>query len=134
MKMTRPAVTSPNLDCPEVRAYLEGATPVSTQAPTQATEKTSEQKPVSMSPHIRTQMSEQKSKMQKSPAPKSAVKSKPNKKELIIPDSVVIDEKASGKFLVEMPKVLRQNIKQKSLDTGKSMNELILSVLNQAFG
>jgi len=109
MKMSRPTVTAPDLDSPAVQAYLEGSA-------------------TSLPPE------EQKTKKQHSPAKESAINAKANKKELIIPDSIVIDKNAIGKFLVDMPKSLRQRIKQKSLDTGKSMNELIITVLSQAFG
>ncbi len=134
MKITRPDIPNLNLDRPEVHVFLEGAAPSSVREPAQASEKMSEQKPQRISAPRSTQNTELKTKSQKSPAPKTATKPGSGKKELVMPESIVIDEKAIGKFLVDMPRVLRQKIKQKSLDTGKSMNELIITVLTQAFG
>lgn len=134
MKMTRPAVTTPNLDSTAVQAYLEGAAPSSIQMPTQAPEKILVQKPERISVSRNTQKAEPKTKLRQTPAQKSSVKALTKRKELVMPETVVIDEKAIGKFLVDMPMVLRQKIKQKSLDTGRSMNELIITVLTQAFG
>jgi predicted nucleic acid-binding Zn-ribbon protein len=134
MKMARPTVPPPNLDSPEARAFIEGAASSSSeQVPAHASEKKTMQKPANKREHRRKQNSETRNKMLLSSTKKTAAKAAANKKELVIPDSIVIDDKAVGKFLLEVPKVLRQKIKQKSLDTGKSMNELIITVLSQAF-
>jgi hypothetical protein len=66
-------------------------------------------------------------------AKKETAPAAPVRRELIIPEATVND-RAIGKFNVEMPITLRKQIKQASLNTGRSMNELIISVLDQAFG
>lgn len=42
--------------------------------------------------------------------------------------------KAVAKFLVEMPPDLRRSIKYRSIDCGKSMNDMIIDCLQERFG
>lgn len=117
MKIDRPQVLSPDLESREAKKFLKGDTfkTVATvkQSPTAEPQPSRKARVTSTNP--------------KGATPRTT------KKALNIPQPRVIDERAICKFMLELPLPLRRKIKQASIDTGISMNGLIVSLLDQAY-